>query len=203
MDKQRQVYEQLRAASAQMTELWKSAYDNFEVTGVSKGEFLNTQDQMGGVKCNLHNFSHLSFVPRKDRDVPPDELEWLNESAWQQNQRDPNYHQRLRIFFPNGRIPTSMDMTRLGLAFLAETNLLRLTTIPIALDRKLDPALDPVKEAHAIVNAPPPAGHSKEWSKRLKNILDNRTEEFLRSGPNFAIFVAAVKNFLDDFEAGK
>ena len=93
-----------------------------------------------------------------------------------------------------------MDMTRLGWAFLAEANLLRITDLPVALDRKLGPNEDPVAVASAIVNTPPPEGHSKAWAKRLKPHLDFRPESELRSDPNFAVFVAAVRNFLDNYE---
>lgn len=201
MQKQKQVFEAVEKASLQMENLWKQVSGRVDTLGVSKEKFLDSRGCLGAVWCNLRNFSLLSFVPPEARSLPPPELERLNEAAWQTDQRDPGYHQELRKFFPNGRIPTSLDMTRLGVALLAETNLLHITDVPTALDRVLDPSVDPVEVARQIVKGPPPAGHSKEWSMRLKPLLDYRPEDLLRSDPKFAVLVAAIKNFLDDFEA--
>lgn len=200
MEKQKQIFETLNTASDQMMHVWKTNFDNFEVTGVTKERFMDSRGYLGDVRCNLRNFSILALVPPDARNLPPEQLEKCNEEAWQNNQRDPNYHQRLRTFLPNGRIPTSMDMTRLGVALLCETNLLRLTDVPITLERALEPSADPVEVARQLVDAPPPAGHSKEWSKRLQALLDYRPEDSLRSDPKFAVLVAAIKNFLENFE---
>ena len=202
MDKQKQVLETVDKACDQMDTLWKQASASIQVSGLDKDKFRDSNGCLGAVWCNLSNFSLHSFVPRESRNLPPTELEALNENAWQQNQKDPNYHQRLRKFFPNRRVPSSMDMTRLGIALLAETNFLCLTDVSIPLGRGLDPSTDPVDVARKIVTTPPPAGHSKEWSARLKPLLDFRPEDALRSDPKFSILIAAVKNFLEDFEMG-
>ena len=196
--KQQAVHDALDRATRSMSELWKERYHNFDTLGVSKAVFSEYRELLGGVRNNLHNFTRGVFLPRGEKHrLPSDRLEQLNEAAWQTDQADPKFHQGLRIFFPNGRIPTSMDMTRLGVALLAETNLLRLTDVPLEPGRALQPGEDAVSLAEAIMRGPPPSGHSKEWAKRVKNLLDFRPESDLQADPNFATFILAVREFLD------
>ena len=196
--KQQAVHDALYRATLSMNELWTERYHNFDTLGVSKAVFSEYLEFLGGVRNNLHNFTRGAFLPPGEKHrLPSDRLEQLNEAAWQRDQADPKFHQTFRIFFPNGRIPTSMDMTRLGVALLAETNLLRLTDVPLEPGRALQPGEDAVSLAEAIVRGPPPSGHSKEWAKRVKNLLDYRPESDLRADPNFATFVLAVREFQD------
>ena len=197
MKMQQEILETAMKVNEQLSNQWKTHYHDFSEVGISKQAFTERHSEIGAVLINLKNFVSHAFLPRNL--LPPEMtlIEELNEAKWQDNQRDPHYHQRLRMFFPPPRIPSSMDMARLGIALIAESNLLRLTDVPLTLTRPLGPSEDPITVASLIVERAPSPGNSEEFAKRVQDHLKFRPESELREDPNFGIFVAAVRNFLD------
>ena len=198
---QKKVLDETSDASNQLEGLWKERRANFSDLKLESLQVLAVRDAIGGVRNNLHNFTALAFVPEQDRNLPPEQLQQKNEDAWRNNQQDPDFHQGFRKYFPRDRVPTSMDMARLGRVFVAESNVLRLTSVSLDLDKLLPPTSDSVAAAYEIVNRKDAPEHSKEVARVLEWILDFRTEEELRSDPHFSIFVSAIKDFLDNLES--
>jgi hypothetical protein len=198
MNLQGRIYDATTKACVALGEQWKRHYDDFSALGVQRENLLELKRLIGAVSLNLHNFTNFAYVPAASRNVPLDQLEHLNEAAWQKGLQDPNYHQELRhLFFPPPRVPSSMDMARLGVALLAEANLLRLTDVPLEIPRPLAPSDDPIAVAESIVKSPPPTGNTAELSNRLAVHLRFRAESDLKSDPKFVAFVAAVQSFLE------
>jgi hypothetical protein len=198
MEKQQQACKLLDAAVQDNRRLWRERYDEFQQDPVTREAFIDTSDWIGTVRGSLRNFCVGACLPQDLQSLPIDQVLEANELEWQKGMVDPKYWRRLRrVFFAKDGVLTSMDMARLGVAFLAESNLIGFTNIPVETPSDATVSADPVAAAYAIVNASKKSSAAREWSKRIRAHLDVATEDALRSNPKFAVFIAAVKAFLD------
>ena len=193
---------QLAEARSQLRVLWKSAFDNFQITGLSKETFHDRQAHIGTISSLLNGFNTNFGVPKDLISSDPEEADRLNETGFRERLKKhlPKTSSRYYFTEDKGDI-SSMDIVRLGTVLLAESNLLRITDVAQTLQPELDPNVDVIKKAQEIADSPPPKGFSKELPNRLGQILRYRSEEDLRNDPKFAIFVAAILNFHKEYES--
>ena len=194
---QKETLETLDTAVQDTRLLWRSRYNDFIENRLDKAAYLEVTELLGDVRGNLQNFVRQAYLPDDLYHSPEEFNTPENEMAWQEDLRDTKYNKNLRPFFGKDRIPTSMEMSHLGTAFLAESNLLNFTNIPVELPEEYTCVSDPVKAAHRIIEEATnwPAG--KAWASRIKPHIQYASEDTLRANPAFGVFIAAVSVFLD------